>query len=258
MKALLIDGLNIIRRIYAAVPENKPGHPSGHIQRVVSSSSASIKRALHQHGPSHCVVVLEAGGQNWRHEIYPDYKKNRRPMPGELKQALPEFNRHFERLGIAVLTLPGFEADDILATLATKIQKRHGRSVILSTDRLHCQLLSPGIEVYDHFAQRALDHGVVQLKYRVEPSRIPDVLALAGDSGLSIPGVRSVGVRIAARLVNEHGGLESVLAAADAMPGKLGQTLKSSGEEARTAFRLFLLKTDIQLGINLKELRYRP
>lgn len=179
-------------------------------------------------------------------------------MPGGLKQALPELDRHFERLGVAALTLPGFEADDILATLATKIQARRGRSVILSTDRLHCQLLSPGIEVYDHFAQRALDHGVVQSKYRVEPPRIPDLLALAGDGSLSVPGVRSIGVRTAAKLVNEYGCLESVLAAAGSIPGKLGETLESRCEEARTAFRLFSLKTDIQLGINLNQLRYRP
>lgn len=258
MKALLVDGLNLVRRIYAAVPdESKQADDSEHLAGVTASSAASLKRALNQHHPSHCLAVFDQGGRNWRHELYPDYKKNRAPMPASLRGRLPQIERAFSEIGVECFSLGGYEADDIIATVAVKIAKCHGHALILSTDRNYCQLLGANIQVFDHFGQRYLGDDIIKKRFQVEPRQLPDLLSLAGDSSLSIPGVKAIGIRTAAKLLNDYGSLEKTLKAADDIPGKLGSKLHGGREDARLAKILFTLKTDIDLGINLNQLRYR-
>ena len=259
MKALLIDGLNLVRRIYAAVPDQpEQADDHEHLIGVVASSTASLKRALNQHHPSHCLVVFEQSGRNWRHNLYPDYKKNRSPMPESLRIGLVKFEQAFAGIQIECYSRAGYEADDIIATVAIKISKRRGHVLILSTDRNYCQLLNQDIKVYDHFGQRFLDHEMIAKRFQVDPQQLPDLLSLAGDSSLSIPGIKSIGIRTAAKLLNDYGTLEKVLKAADTIPGKLGSKLYSGGDDARLAKVLFTLKTDVNLGINLNQLRYHP
>ncbi len=256
MNALLVDGFNLIRRIYAAVPAPASGTAAEHIQGVISSSSSSLLRALRVHQPSHCIVVFEQSGRTWRHRLFPDYKKNRSPMPEPLAQAMPTMIQAFEKIGISSFDKTGYEADDVIATIATKIAYSEGRAVILSTDRNHCQLLSPQITVYDHFGQRPLDREMIFKRFGIEPNQLPLLLALAGDSGLSIPGIPSIGIRTAARLVNEYQTIDRLLEAAEHMPGKIGSKLFNGRDVARMGIELFSLKTDIDLGINLKQFRY--
>jgi len=269
MKALLVDGLNLVRRIYAAVParEAAPSNTGGgngddgdHLADVIASSVSSLRRALLQHRPSHCLAVFDGGRRNWRHEIYPDYKKNRAPMPAPLHSGLARFERAFGEIRVRCFSREGFEADDIIASIAVKIAARGGRALILSTDRSYCQLLGGGIAVFDHFAQCHLDRDMIVKKFQVQPRQLPELLALAGDSGASIPGVQSVGARTAAKLLGAHGGLEAALSAAESggIRGKLGGKLRAGCEHARLAKTLFTLRTDIGLGINLSQLRYSP
>ncbi|WP_423909190.1 flap endonuclease Xni [Candidatus Spongiihabitans sp.] len=265
MKALLVDGLNLVRRIYAAVPNNPEQRSAqdadansdvGHINNVIRSACASLHRALKKHNPSHCLAVFEQSGKNWRHKLFPDYKKDRSPMPAALHSAMADFESAFSDLGVRTFSLPGHKADDVIATLANKIALRGGHVVILSTDRILCQLLNSWIRVYDHFADHYLDSEMIKKKFQVKPEQIPHLLALAGDSSLSITGIKSIGIRTASRLINDHGNLEKVLATADNMPGKLGSKLYSGKEDARLAYKLFTLKTDIELGVNLSQFRY--
>ncbi len=258
MKALLVDGFNLVRRIYAAVPVPQSGAADTHIQGVISSSVSSLNRALRYHLPSHCIIVFEQPGRTWRHRLFPDYKKNRSPMPEPLSRSMPELKLAFEKMRVLSYEKTGYEADDVLATMATKIASHHGTAKILSTDRNHCQLLSPNISVYDHFAQRPLDRERIFDKFGVEPHQLPLLLALAGDSGLSIPGIPSIGIRTAARLVNEYQTIDRLLEAAKDMPDKIGTKLYNGQNVARLGFELFTLKTNIELGINLNQFRYQP
>ncbi len=179
-------------------------------------------------------------------------------MPDALQDTMAKIQCAFSRIGVRSFSLAGYEADDVMATLANRIARHNGHVVILSTDRILCQILGQRIQVYDHFADANLDIDTVKKKFQVKPAQIPDLLALAGDSGLSIPGVKSVGIRTAAKLINDHGNLEKVLAAADDMPGKLGSKLYHGKDDARLARKLFTLKTDLELGINLNQFRYTP
>lgn len=257
MKALLVDGLNLVRRIYAAVPEPEAGASESHMDRVMQSAANSLDRALRFHLPSHAVVVFESAAPTWRHRLFADYKKNRPPMPEPLRDGIPGLQKAFEDGGVHSLEHPGFEADDIIATIACKIAASGGASTILSTDRHYCQLLSRGIEVYDHFSQRPLDADMIHDRFGISPADLPFFFALTGDSGKSIPGIPGVGPRTAARLVTEYRDLDTLLAEAPDMTGKISAKILHGAEEARLGLRLFRLKTDVSLGINLNQFRYQ-
>ncbi len=257
MKALLADGLNLVRRIYAARAATQQPNQSNSgelMDAVIAASVASLQRALRQHRPSHCLVVLDSDGRNWRHELHPNYKSKRPPMPPPLRRGLEQFAQAVNALALKCFSLSGYEADDVIATTAVKIAQRNGQALILSTDRNYCQLLSPHIAVFDHFGQRYLDRDLIMQRFQVQPWQLPDLLALAGDSSASIPGVQSIGVRTAAKLLARHGSLEKLLTATT-LPHKINAKLQRGKQDARLAKTLFTLKTDLSLGLNLSQLR---
>ncbi len=257
MKALLVDGLNLVRRIHAAVPAPDPGADETLMDRVIDSCTKSLERALRFHQPSHVVVVFESDAPTWRHRLYSGYKQNRPPMPEDLRDGLPAIQRAFLGVGVRSYERPGYEADDIIATIASKIARAGGKSTILSTDRHYCQLLGDAVAVYDHFGQRYLDHEMIRQRFDVEPGMLAYFFALTGDPGKSVPGIRGVGPHTAARLVKEYPDLDSLLEGARDMTGKISTKLISGAEEARLGFSLFQLRTDIELGINLNQFRYQ-
>lgn len=253
MKALLIDGLNLVRRVYAAVPgdESSPEHFEG----ALESSINSIRRALDELAPTHAVCVFDAGGKNWRHEMFPDYKRNRPPMPEPLRLNLRRVEEAIENLGVRCVSVPNVEADDVIATIAVNIAAHDGQVVILSTDKSMCQLAGDRIRIRDHFAGRDLDRAYIKEKFGVTPSQLTCLLGLMGDKSLNIPGVKSIGARTAAKLINEHGTLEEMLSKAKEIPGRPGKALSAEAAQARLSVALVRLKTDVKVGINLNELR---
>jgi protein Xni len=225
------------------------------IDNIADSCSHSLARALGFHRPSHCIAVFEQHGNTWRHEVLPQYKKDRSPMPVLLQETMPTILSRFQESGVKSMERPGYEADDLIATFARGVSQNNGNTVILTTDRIQCQLLSPNIRVYDHFSERFLDEAAIFDKFGVEPGLIPDVMALAGDSSLSIQGVKSVGIKTAARLVNEYGSLAAVFKSIDSVKGSIANHLNEDRHQAELAYKLFCLKSDISLGVNLKDFR---
>ncbi len=256
VNALLIDGLNLVRRVYAAVPGDEG--TLEHFEGAVESMLGSIKRALNELAPTHVLCVFDAGGKTWRHEIYPGYKQERPPMPEALRLNLHRIQEVIEDLGVRSMSVPGVEADDVLATIAVKVAARNGRAVILSTDKKMCQVAGERILIRDHFAARDLDHEYVRQKFDVDPVQLTSLFALVGDKSLSVPGVKSIGVRTAARLIAEYGTLDEILANVENISGRPGTALRAEADRARTWFALMRLKTDVELGINLNELRWPP
>jgi len=253
MTALLIDGLNLVRRIYAAVPgdEGTPAHQDG----VLHSIERSARRALTQSEPTHALCAFDASGPGWRHDLLPEYKANRPPMPAPLVDLLPKIETTFTDLGIKSMRVAGYEADDVLATIAVKIAASNGQAIILSTDKSMLSLLRPGIRVRNHFDDRDLDIEYVHKRFSVAPNQIATWLALVGESSQSVPGVKSIGAKTAARLINEFGTLDAIVEAAKNMPGRTGEALRNDEANARLSLQLMNLKLDVQVGVNLNECR---
>jgi protein Xni len=252
IRLLLVDALNLIRRVYAAQPgEDGPDRVEG----ALASTVGSLRRALRESEPTHGVIVFEGEGPGWRHERYPGYKAGRAPMPEALKSGLPGYEAAFLEEGIPSVRFPAVEADDVIATLARKVAARGGEAVILSTDRTFLQLLSDRVEVRDHFRQRDLVRSDVVEKYGVGPEQFIDFLALCGESTNNIRGVPGIGAKTAAGLLQEFGTLERLLSAAETLKGRSGDALRKHVEEVRLAKSLVTLRTDLELGLNLKAFR---
>jgi protein Xni len=249
---LIVDGLNLIRRVYAATPE---GEPAAHFDSALGATVQSLRRAMTELSPTHAVVVFDGAEPTWRHELYADYKAGRKPMPEELRAGLDRYREAFSKVGVSSVSKPGIEADDVVATLATGVAAHDGRAIILSTDTAFCQLVSDRIQVRDHFQKRVLDRTYVREKFGVAPEQLVDLWALAGSSTTHIPGVPGVGVKTAAKLLGEHGNLDALVEAADAMRGKLRESLRGNAELARLSRKLARLRTDLELGWNLKSFR---
>lgn len=253
IKLLLVDALNLIRRVYAAQPgDDGPERVEGAIQ----ASSLSLQRALRETKPTHTLCVFDSKEQGWRHRLYPEYKAGRDPIPVALEKGLKEFEASFLTSGVSSFTLAEVEADDVIATLAAKVATRAGNAVILSTDKIFIQLLDDFISLHDHFNNRDLDSNYVMKKFGVSPRQFIDFLALAGDKTNNISGVPSVGPKTAARLLREIGTLDDILAVAHTIPGKAGEMIYGHKEEARLCRSLVTLRRDLSLGVNLKDFRF--
>lgn len=251
---LIVDALNLIRRVDAARRDHAKGSGTG---SSVDACVQSLVRALNECAPSHAVCVFEGKGISFRAAMYPGYKAGRTPMPADLEESLPAIREAFLGTGVQSIEVNAVEADDIIATLATKIEAGKLRSTILSTDKIFLQLLSDRIRVRDHFAKKDLDQAYVFEKFQVHSNQLADLLALAGDPTNSIPGIPSVGRKTAARLLQEYGTLENILSNAPQIRGRLGRIIAEHKDRVLVFRTLMLLKKDIDLGLNLMDFRLR-
>lgn len=251
MKPLLlaVDGLNLIRRLFEA----RHAQAQTDMAATIESTTQSLQRALRRHQPSHAVVVFEQSERTWRHLLYPQYKAGRSETPRLMVEALPDYQTAFEAIGVACFAAEGYEADDVIATLATVISNNGGRVVILSTDKVYLQLVSDSVLVYDHFAEKAWHAEEVRERYEVDVVDYVDYLALVGDSSNNIKGVPGIGPKTAVQLLKDFGSLDVVLDT-DSLDKKV-QKVQAARQDALRSRQLVTLKTDVELGINLRSLR---
>ncbi len=254
MLVLLIDGLNLIRRIHAGVPDTAEDRD----EAVLSACTASVRRALRHHQPSHVILVMEEPGPSWRSSEYPDYKKDRPGMPTDLRDNLPKILAALATNGVKALSAQGFEADDVIASIATRTAGARFDVAILSTDKSFCQLVGAHITVVDHFNDAVRDHVWIRERFGVEPEQLIDLLSLAGDPALGIPGIRFIGVRTAARLLHDYDNLDGVIKASPEVPGKLGEKLRRGLDSIVLTRRLVSLRCDVDLNANLHDFRWTP
>jgi len=251
MSLLIIDALNIIRRIHEAIAEPD----SDEMADTVQSSLRSFKRALNAHRPTHAVVVFDHGGRTWKHDLYEGYQAHRQPMPHALREGLLTIRHELHGLGLHSIAIEGIEADDAIAALAEKwCQAKSESAIILSTDKDFLQLLSDQVCIYDHFKDVWRDAAYVQEKFGVKPSQMGDLLALMGDAVDGVPGVDKVGRKTAATLLRIHGNLDRLISNADKVAGQVGANLRKGTEIARLSRQLVSFKTDVPLGLTWRML----
>jgi protein Xni len=247
MRKLLlpVDATYIVRRVHKANPAQDPLEKA---KGAIETAHYSLRRAMREHKPTHCILAFDAGGPNWRHALYPAYKAERSPIPEELQAELLNYKAHLRSEGWAVAEHPGFEADDTLGSAAFTAGCELGSEVdvvVLATDKDIACLGQYGARVYDHFGKEWHDDAWCRAKTGVGLNRLQDWLALVGDVTDGVPGVDDVGAKTAAKLLLEHGDLAGVLAAADTIKGKVGEKIREQTDRARLSRQLTALRLDL-------------
>ncbi|NQY62656.1 MAG: flap endonuclease Xni [Alteromonadaceae bacterium] len=263
---ILIDALNLIRRIYAvqerpfllnkdAITNELADNTKTQVLfNTQKSCSQALNKIIELQSPSHALAVFDSQTPCWRYQLYPDYKKGRKKMPTHLAQKLPDIQDEFMQQNVDSLVSDQDEADDLIATLAVKVALRGQKVTIISTDKGFLSLLSPNIRVYDYFNRRYLDEHHVLEKFNVKPTQLIDLWTLTGDSTNKIPGVAGIGQVNASALLNTYGSLAKILTATD-LKTSISNKLKGCDEQIALSKTLLTLKQDIPLGFNLKDIR---
>ncbi|MPY21126.1 flap endonuclease Xni [Shewanella psychropiezotolerans] len=245
---LIIDGLNLVRRIHAAQPNEND--TNGLDNRVASA----CKKLLKFHQPSHAAIVWDGNEISWRKHLFEDYKKGRKPMPKALSEYLPSLKLHLAKIHVNSLDANS-EADDVIATLASKLAASGGEAIIVSTDKGFTQLNHPKIKRWDHFNKAYLTVEEREQKLGVQHSQFIDYLALAGDSGNKIPGVPGIGPKSAIELLKIFRSLANIYLSIDEVGAKQAKKLEEGKQMARLSYKLVQLQTDMPLKANLSQFR---
>lgn len=245
---LIIDGLNLVRRIYAAIPAEND------MQSLTERVTTACTKLLRIHQPTHVAIVWDGDAIPWRKQLYPDYKKGRKPMPAPLAAGLLALQQQLKHIAIQSI-YAAQEADDVIATLATKTAKAQGEAIIVSTDKGFSQLNHPRIRQWDHFNQQYLNIAELEQKRGVDRSQFVDLIALAGDSGNKIPGILGIGPKSAAELLRSFSTLAALFSSLPQLGAKQAKKLAEGREMARLSYKLAQLQTDLPLHINLRDFR---
>jgi len=246
----LVDGSSYIFRAYHRLPPltNRHGVPAGAVYGYTAMLWKLADGLNKADGPTHMAVILDAAGKTHRDDMFDQYKANRPPAPPDLIPQFPLIRTATRAFGIPCIETEGLEADDIIACYAKAALEAGWATTIVSSDKDLMQLIEPGIDMLDTMNDRRIDAEYVKAKFDVYPDKLGDVLALMGDSVDNVPGVPGIGPKTASLLINEHGSLEGVLAAAEGIAKpKLRQSLIEHADMARLSRELVRLVCDAEL-----------
>lgn len=257
-KLVLIDGHSILFRAFYGLP-NLTTSKGEHTNAILGFLNILYK-ILDEEMPDYLAVAFDTHHPTFRHEIFTEYKGTRKPMPDELRQQVPIMKDVLKAMNVAVIEKPGFEADDVLGTLATKAEKEGYQVTLVSGDRDLLQLASnkikiripktkrTGTEIEDYLADDVLE------KYNVTPKQFIDLKGLMGDKSDNIPGIPGVGEKTATKLIEEYKSIENLYEHIDELsPGKVTTALKENKEIAFLSKELATICTDCDLEFNLEE-----
>ncbi len=244
---LIIDALNLVRRIYAA-----SGSP------CIERCQRAIQQIIYHSQPSHAVAIFDGKYRqaSWRYQLLPEYKMGRVTMPVDLMNELPYIRDIFIKNNIPCWHLAQYEADDLIATLSDKVTKAGNQVTIISTDKGYCQLLSTNIRIRDYFQRRWLDHDFVENTFAVLPNQLPDLWGLAGINSSNICGVPGIGLKTAAQLLTQHPTLEHIYTNLSSLPQRWQDKLTAYREQAFLCRKIARFDNNIPLQGNLQQLRF--
>ena len=249
----LVDGSSYLYRAYHALPNltNSRGEPTGALLGVANM----LKRLLNEADPEYVAVVFDARGPTFRHEMYPEYKANRPPMPSELRRQVETILEFTKMLGLPLLQVEGVEADDVIGTLAVEAEKAGMDCVISTGDKDMAQLVSEHTTLTNTMTNTDMDREGVKEKFDVSPEQIVDFLALTGDKSDNIPGVEKCGPKTAAKWLGKWGSLEQVIEHADEVGGKIGENLRAALDQLPLSRDLATIRRDLDMDYEPAELK---
>ena len=255
-KLVLVDGSSYLYRAFHAMPNltNSQGEPTGAVYGVVNM----LRRLLKEQPSEYFAVVFDASGPTFRDQMYPEYKANRPPMPGELRAQIEPLHDVISALGLPLICVKGVEADDVIGTLTVAASEIGIETLIASGDKDLAQLVGDKVLLMDSMKDVTYNVAGVVNKFGVPPERMVDFLTLVGDTVDNIPGVPKVGPKTASKWLNEFGSLDELVQHADDIGGKVGENLRAALDQLPMSKALATIKLDVQLDVHPDGLQLQP
>jgi DNA polymerase-1 len=253
---LIIDGYGFIFRAYHVQPPltSPAGIPVGAIYGFTSM----LLKVINEFKPEHAVIVLDHSGKNFRHDLYKEYKANRPPAPDDLVVQLKLVEKAAKALNFTCLSKQGFEADDIIATLAKKANEIKKDALIISSDKDLMQLINEHVKMYDPMKSKYIEEEDILKKFGVGADKVRHVQALMGDSSDNIPGVAGIGPKTASQLVNEFGNLDRIFTSLDQIKSaRQRELLEMHKENALISWQLVGLDDDVDVDRDIENFHWR-
>ena len=213
-----------------------------------------LLKFLREYEPRYLGMVFDSKGEVFRNEIYPEYKANRDEAPEDLQLQFPKIFELVQAFSIPMLAMEGYEADDIMGTIARA--QEESEVVLITGDKDFCQLVSENVTLVDTMRERVTGVREVYDKYGIGPSQMVDFFALVGDKVDNVPGVAGVGEKTASALISEYGDLDGVYGNLDALRPSVARKLIDSKDHAYLSRELVTIKTDVEVGTGIEDFRY--
>ena len=257
---LVVDGHSLAFRAFYALPVDNFSTKDGQATNAVYGFLTMLSQVIETEKPDHIGIAFDVKGGTFRNELLTQYKGTREAAPEELLTQLPLIQQALTALGVRWIEKPGYEGDDVIATLATMGEHDGCRVLVLSGDRDSFQLIDDDVTVLYpgyHFKDlKHMDPAAVEAKYHVTPGQYPDLAALRGETSDNIPGVPGVGDGFAAKWINQYGSLDAIIEHADEIGGKKGEALRDNIDQVRLNRRVNALVRDLDLGVTIDDLDY--
>lgn len=239
----LIDGSAYIYRAFFALPPLS--NSKGLQTNAVYGFTTMLLKVLRDHRPDYVAVVFDEKGPTHRHEVFKEYKAQRPPMPQGMSAQVPYIHRVVEALSVPVIRQAGYEADDLIGTLARKAEANDLEVAIVTSDKDMFQLLTPKTRIYDPVKDKWFGEADSQARFGVEPARVVEVMGLMGDTSDNIPGVKGIGEKTAVKLITQFGTIDELLNRIEEVtPTKTKNLLLEQGDNARMSKRLATIQLD--------------
>ncbi len=261
-KLFLLDAYALIYRAYYAFIKNPRINSKGQNTSAILGFVLTLEEVIIKEQPTHIAVCFDPSGPTFRHEAYPQYKAQRPASPEAIQFAVPYIKRLLAAHRIPVLEVPGYEADDVIGTIATKMGSDDTHVYMMTPDKDYAQLVTPHITMYRPSSGRKetekLGPEEVKAKYALSsPTQVIDMLALMGDASDNIPGCPGVGEKTAQKLIAQYGSVENLLAHTTELKGALQQKVEQNSEQIRFSKWLATIKRDVPIDVSLQALERR-
>jgi len=260
----LIDGSGYIFRAYYALPpltRKSDGMPTGAVSgfcNMLFKLLEDSKSDENKNKPTHFAIIFDSARKNFRNEIYSDYKANRSDAPDDLIPQFEYIRKSVEAFNLPSIEQLNYEADDLIATYTEQILKEGAKVTIVSSDKDLMQLYNKNIRIYDPMKNKFISNEDINNKFGVNPEKVIDVQALAGDTSDNVPGVPGIGVKTAAELINQYGNLENLLKnAKEIKQNKRRETLIQNKDKAIISKKLVTLKKDVPTKVKISEFKLK-
>ncbi|HEC12131.1 MAG TPA: DNA polymerase I, partial [Acidiferrobacteraceae bacterium] len=253
---ILVDGSSYLYRAFHAMPNllTSHGEPTGAVYGVTNM----LRKLVNDYEPDEMVVIFDAKGKTFRHDMYAQYKANRPPMPDDLRGQIQPIHDIVTAMGLPMLIIEGVEADDVIGTLANDAAQDKTDVLISTGDKDLAQLVTQHIHLINTMTDTLSDPDGVIEKFGVPAGAIVDYLTLIGDKVDNIPGVPKVGPKTAVKWLGEYGSLDGIIKNAGKIPGKVGENLRDSMDQLPLSRELVTIKRDVKLDDSARDFKRRP